>query len=465
MTDRNTLFISHVTPEDNEFAVWLASRLKALGYSTWVDQKALIGGEKVWQEIDQIIRHKAIKVLLVYTNNICINGEAGILRDGISKELSLAESIAKQAKLDDFIILLNVSGSAYNLFIGADSLNHISFKDNWASGFNLLIEKLVRDNVARAEINEAIYFTEWYENLYTTTVGVIRQKSELYYSNLWAIPSLPKTLFLYRFDTEVDARAIYDNPIDYPISKRSNVLASFFDNVPLLITRDNQSLLVKLKDSFAVDTSKIIQKEFESGNSFPSQKDCEDHLKSLLNRIFHLTMKKRKILWYKLADKSLAYYHTPASLVKGYAIFEYPFRRNRKSKRKSVYGKYLDLGYWHYAISCKPHLEPVLAFSLKSHIIFTKDGFGPWSDKDKMHSHRRKKGKHLFNAEWRDMELCFLHSLCDEENKISIRLNEAFVLNMPLLPIVYWADFGYYEPRDKGRFDIIEGNVEDAYDE
>lgn len=50
--NRDTVFISHATPEDNEFTVWLASRLQMLGYKVWIDKNALLGGEKFWEEID-----------------------------------------------------------------------------------------------------------------------------------------------------------------------------------------------------------------------------------------------------------------------------------------------------------------------------------------------------------------------------------------------------------------------------
>jgi hypothetical protein len=120
MENRQTIFISHATPEDNDFAIWIASRLQAMGFETWVDKKALVGGEKFWQEIDQTIRHRAIKFLLIYSTNICIKNEPGNLRDGIYKEYSLAESISKQEKIDDFIILIRKDNSEYNLFIGAD---------------------------------------------------------------------------------------------------------------------------------------------------------------------------------------------------------------------------------------------------------------------------------------------------------------------------------------------------------
>jgi len=35
---KNTLFISHATPDDNEFARWLSLQLIGLGYSVWCDE-------------------------------------------------------------------------------------------------------------------------------------------------------------------------------------------------------------------------------------------------------------------------------------------------------------------------------------------------------------------------------------------------------------------------------------------
>ena len=57
---RDTIFISHATPGDNEFTIWLTSHLQLLGYKVWIDKITLQGGEKFWQEIDQVIRNQAI---------------------------------------------------------------------------------------------------------------------------------------------------------------------------------------------------------------------------------------------------------------------------------------------------------------------------------------------------------------------------------------------------------------------
>ena len=33
---KDIIFISHATPEDDEIAIWLASRLKNAGYNVWI---------------------------------------------------------------------------------------------------------------------------------------------------------------------------------------------------------------------------------------------------------------------------------------------------------------------------------------------------------------------------------------------------------------------------------------------
>jgi hypothetical protein len=101
---RETIFISHSTPEDNDFTIWLSSRLELSGYKIWYDKEGLLGGEKQWEEINNVIRNEACKVLLIYSENICFNKKPGKLKDGINKEIELAESIAKRENLKDFII-------------------------------------------------------------------------------------------------------------------------------------------------------------------------------------------------------------------------------------------------------------------------------------------------------------------------------------------------------------------------
>jgi hypothetical protein len=423
-----------------------------LGYDVWIDKNELLGGEKSWEEIDQVIRYKATKFLLIYSKNICSKGQMGKLKDGIYKEYSLAENIGKQDVLKDFIILLNIDNSTFSLFIGADRLTQIPFHKNWADGLKQLIKKLEKDGVVKLGEKNDPGFAHWYENEYTTKKGIIPKK-ELYYSNWWPIHKLPEFFYMYEFEIEPHAQELYTRVNSCPVGKIANVLSTFDPEFSLDIEREGQKVTLKTKSLHKIKLADVLL-GFEK-TDFPTHKDAVNHFKSLLSRVFHLIMKNRCMFWHKMANKNLAYFYTPANLKSLKSSFEYPFRKGRKKKTKNLIGKYLSLGKWHFAISSKPILSPFLGFSLKTHITFTVDGFNVWEDKGKIHIHRRSKGKLFFNEEWRDMFFAFLNGLKNLEGKIALPLNSQFTLFMEPWTELYWADFGYYEPIDKNRQAVI----------
>lgn len=468
---RDKIFISHATPDDNEFSIWLASRLQLLGYKVWIDKESLLGGERFWENIDTAIRNDSIKFVLVYSKNIFQRNEAGELiagklKDGVYKEFSFAESIGKQENINDFITLLNIDGADFNLFIGADRLNQIPFYENWAVGLEQLVKKLEKDLVPKFEETRDSAFGDWYENEMTTKNGIVNKK-ELYYSNWWALKKLPDSFFIYQFQSEKQAKLIYSKESRFPISKISNCLASFDEEIDLIVEHEGEPLQIVPTGKFSIKITDILL-GFQSVN-FPTHRDSENHLKILLKRIFHLMMKNRKMFWHEMANKRLAYYHTPASLNTLKVKFKYPFRGQKaKPITRNLLGTYQYNFHWHYAISAKPILTPIVGFSLKNHLTFSDDGFTSWEDKDKVHSHRRKKAKDskYFNESWRDFQSAFLNSLCNADGNIEIPLNKDFILSMGVWTEMFWADFGFYEPYDKDRQgllnDFYEDDIEDA---
>ena len=62
---RDTLLLSHANPEDNEFTLWLALQLANEGYRVWCDLTKLLGGEVFWDDIEEVIKTRAAKVLYV----------------------------------------------------------------------------------------------------------------------------------------------------------------------------------------------------------------------------------------------------------------------------------------------------------------------------------------------------------------------------------------------------------------
>jgi TIR domain len=447
---RTKIFISHATPEDNSFGIWLYSRLTALGYEVWLDKKALLGGEKFWEEIDQVIRNFAIKVLLIYSKNICFRGIPGKLKDGINKEYSLTESIGRSENLHDFLILLNLDDSPPNLFIGSNGNNQIQFQTNWAEGFRQLTKKLEKDTVPKTS-SDLIGFSRWYENNLLVKNGII-QKKETYFSSLWPIQSLPAYFYLFVFNSEDEAKAVHiQKDFEFPISRITNILASFSPELPSLPKQTELDTTIKHKERILVSTEALIS--IPPKDSFPLPLDCQNHFKALLSRVFHQLMKKRGLFWSELSNRKNAYYFTYGCLKDGKTQFDFPGLN--KKKRKMVIGRYLSLGKWHFAISSQTILTPFIGFSLKSHIIFTDNGFQVWEDKKKLHSHRRKKGRQMFNEDWRDLLLGYLSALADEGGRIRIGLSPDFEMEMPSKPYSIDSDFGYVEPNSKDRLGVL----------
>src|SRR5581483_5243456 len=93
---REAIFISHAAPEDNQFALWLSSKLALAGYRVWVDRNRLRGGHDFWDEIERILRQEAIKQIVVVTQHV--------RKAGVKKELALGEVMKGRLNDPNFMI-------------------------------------------------------------------------------------------------------------------------------------------------------------------------------------------------------------------------------------------------------------------------------------------------------------------------------------------------------------------------
>ena len=99
---RQALFISHANPEDNAFTLWLGAKLTALGYEVFADILRLRGGQDWERILEDAIRNKAAKVLLVATPH-------GVQKQGVRNEVTIAVETAKKIKDSAFIVPLRLA--------------------------------------------------------------------------------------------------------------------------------------------------------------------------------------------------------------------------------------------------------------------------------------------------------------------------------------------------------------------
>jgi hypothetical protein len=174
---RDMIFISHANPEDNVFTRWLALQLGRCGYPVWCDLTQLLGGEAFWTDIEKALRERTVK--FVYVLSRTSNS-----KDGPLNELQVASNVARDEKLNDFIIPVAIDDlPSRQTHIQISRLNHIRFGHSWADGFQILLELLERENVQKDEKRfGAKAVSDWWR-LYSPVDLGVRRENEMHVSN------------------------------------------------------------------------------------------------------------------------------------------------------------------------------------------------------------------------------------------------------------------------------------------
>lgn len=445
MTNRDTIFIGHATPEDNEFTLWLQSKLIGEGYNCECDLSFLLGGEAdYWKNLQDFLENQTLKYILVVSN-------VTFEKEGVLDEWEHCKSIETQYKLKDFIIPIKIDDSAFNSRIGLNRRNLVVFENNWATGLKRLLKKLKNDKVPINSETTSL-LSNWYENVYTNWSGIEKKYTDTFFSNWVKIPKTPSTIYFYKFENEKQARVVLKNNMVYPAYRHGNIIISFQKSLNYYLT-DN---------GFEVEPSEIIVKNTEDafnwyeGDEFPTYHDFRRLLVRLINNCFEMYLKGTDLLSYDLSNSKCYYFeHKEDERTKGI------FNVGNKKHKIGVTGKFYE-DFWHYGISFKTLLNPEFCISIKNHIIFTEDGKKAWNDNKRMHSARRKKGKKMYNKEWRNLLLAFLSALANSESStMSVVVSESETIELSSTPILFDANFGYIEPNDNKRLIPIDTFLDD----
>jgi len=445
LTNRDTIFIGHATPEDNEFTLWLQSKLIGEGYNCECDLSFLLGGEAdYWKDLQDFLETQTLKYILVVSN-------VTFKKEGVLDEWEHCKSIERQYKLKDFIIPIKIDDSPFNSRIGLNRRNLVVFENNWATGLKRLLKKLKNDTIP-INTKSTSPLANWYDNVYTNWSGIEKKFKDTFFSNWIKIPKIPSAIYFYKFANEKQAKEVLKNNMVYPAYRHGNIIISFQKRLDYYLS-DN---------GFEVEPSEVIVKNTEDafnwyeGDEFPTYHDFRRLLVRLVNRCFEMYLQGTDLISYELSNSKCYFFeHKEDERIKG------NFNVRKKNHKIGVTGKFYD-DFWHYGISFKTLLNPEFCISIKNHIIFTEDGKKAWNDNKRMHSARRKKGKTMYNKEWRNLMLAFLSALANSENStMSVIVAESETIELSSTPILFDANFGYIEPNDEKRLIPIDTYLED----
>jgi len=439
VNNRDTIFISHANPEDNDFTRWLALQLARNGYRVWCDLTRLLGGEDFWSDIETTIRERTCKFLYVlsHTSNH---------RPGTLQELQVAVTVEKQEGFKDFIIPLRVDDLPTGEFnIQLARRNAIKFNQGWASGLQILLEKLDQDNIPRDTNFNPEMVATWWKTQFASECMLINQTEE-YLSNVFPIINMPCSLFVHELKYNYH---LLSKPSRFPYRRYEGSLISFASATDL---EQDFKLSGCISHTIEIPYDDFVQ------NKNPirvSANIARNVIIDLLRQSWENSIQDLGMLKYELSGRSVAAYFKNGffkrNLVNVSGITEEEYHRGivGYETRKDWEGNILGKRYWHFAIQFKPTFSPSLAFIAISHVLFSYDGEHILDNKGLLHRLRRSKCRDWWNPEWRDKILGTVQWLSREENNIQFKVGSSSVVQVSPKPLVYISDMSFTEPKSK----------------
>src|ERR1700722_5131729 len=407
---RTTVFVTHAAPEDNEFALWISSKLALAGYRVWVDRRRLRGGDDFWDEIDRVLRTEAIKQIVVFTHRIA--------KHGVKKELAIGDIMKTRLHDPKFMIPIRADdipfGDAPPEFIRGNILNaHPNWHDCLADVLEALAEAKVPCDPGAPDAESLAAIVAAREEGRRFVVD----RPEAALTN-WFPITPPDRVRYYRFEgmkTRMDAW-LEDCRVPYVVTGR--LAGTFADPAGFA-----ESSAFGQRTSTAYD---VAFDDFVTGkDQGPRPGDdagARNDIISLLRQHFSEIAKARGLLKAEFANNEEAWFFPDDLIPEGKIVFK---TAGGRRINRTMSGKFKDLR-WHICLVARPRIWPHLVYRIHANVVLTKDGRTPLPG-DETHKRRRRLTRSWWNDVWRDRLVAAMHFLAAGEPTITAEAgNEAF---------------------------------------
>jgi hypothetical protein len=430
MSERQAIFISHAAPEDNPFTIWLGAKLAAAGYEVWADVLRLKGGDDWQRKLEDGLRNRACKVLLVAN-------QKAVDKQGVRNEIQIASEVARKIGDTRFIIPLKL-GNFDAPFLIAHA-QYIDFSRGWSVGLYELMAVLQDEyRVPRSSEPTAEVWT----SLQAIHGRKLEQRTEHLVSNWLRVRKIPGALFYYR-NTEL----------------RHHGISLTLPKVPY-----GDGFLTCEEHRFQGMSRASLN--YTLGNGWPELGIPATEIRKVFARLAHqgmdLLLKSRGLRAFEMASGHQAWWFG-GDLPDARLQFRWgELTGNRVLRGVSTKRKV----QWHFGITSQLRGGPNRYFRVRTHVLFSEDGKTALPGK-RTHRMRRSFTKGWRNPRWRDMLLAFLFWLSNGESMIRLPLHmeDDLVLEVPPLQFVSPVSVGEGEEAEVDDDTIEEFAEEDEYEE
>ena len=289
---RDAIFISHANPEDNAFTVWLGARLTAAGYEVWADVLRLRGGQDWQRLLENALRHRACKVLLVGTGH-------GVEKQGVRNEIQIAHTVSRTIGDGEFVIPLRLTNFDAPFLIA--HAQYIDFKRSWADGLAELLATLEDAESVPRKRDSVSETMDYWKQAHLRYAQSLTPTPESLVTNWLSIEQLPETLYLYDFDGPIThghaQRKMHSAPRPIVPFRRG-----FLAFCPIHDLQDHFEPNLPLKIVDRIATGAFLDE------AWPDQRierfDARNQFADLLRWAMELTLRGRMLSSYEMASKT-----------------------------------------------------------------------------------------------------------------------------------------------------------------
>ena len=361
---RDAIFISHANPEDNAFTVWLGARLTAAGYEVWADVLRLRGGQDWQRLLEEALRQRACKVLLVGT-------EQGVRKQGVRNEIQIAHNVSRSIDDREFIIPLRLTNFDAPFLIAHSQ--YIDFKHSWADGLAELLTTLEETESVPRKHDSATETMDYWKQVHLRHGQSLTPTPEPLLTNWLSIEPLPETLYLYDFDGSISHGHAEQrmNCAPWPIVPFRRGFLAF---CPIHDLQDHFSpgLPLTIVDQIGMDAF--------LDEAWPDQRiersEAHNQFANLARQAIERILRSRMLSSYEMAGGQQAWWGALGSVPPQQIAFSW--RPDLTGRRQIIgYSKTRRL-HWHYGITPKPRVFPFPHVRFVNRVLFTEDGRTPY---------------------------------------------------------------------------------------
>jgi TIR domain len=430
---RNVLFICKATPGDDEFALWLAPKLEAEGYTVFADILSLDAGTRWRKEITGTLQARGAKMLL------CCR-DSSLASEGVQEEIGIAAELAKQFADPKFIIPLRLE--PYKKLFGIGELQYVDFVRGWAEGLSKLLVMLKRQRVP-CDTSNIVINPNWEIFRRRGAVQITKQPERLT-SNWLRIAEFPDHIRYFLPSGAVNRFALKEacQSSRYPAAPREQA-AGFFACGTLPEINEAFSAIGRFTVAHECDLAAFI--ENGAAELKLEGKDASNIVNSLFRQAWNHFCRNRGLLEYKYSKD--AGFHVSKGLTPvGQKI---PWGR-QGDHRSSMLRNAVKGNVWQFGVSALPAFWPFPHYKLKSRVLFAplngEEAGDPFDEVKKQHRLRRTVCKGWRNKQWHGRLMAFLELLSDDSSFLTLPLSPTANIVLEASPLLFTSPISTFLP-------------------